>query len=305
MTDLAQVVWDCKAIKGMDKLVLMGWTEQVEEGMDVAYCSKTTVADFLGVSLDTVKRRTHALVAAGWMVDTGERKQWEPDCWTPVYRLNLEKLVELDFGGADCTGGAEKAGVQIAPQGSGSRSRSASLTHPLASSSASAADLRSAAATATPENGEARQKPRTENPKPKVKTCPSCGEPWQRDKNHACMDKPITPIPSADFHDDIMDMPPRRNAGCMGERMEFVDDGYDGKPLFNFGSKPDGTPKPKKPRVFIACRGKGHGCPATISPELWPESDGWCAECVEHGCWSSGAQAEGARQDKATSKANA
>ena len=90
MTVLAQVVWDCPAIRGMDKLVLMGWAEQVEDGMDVAYCSKTTVADFLGVSLDSIKRRTHALVAGGWMVDTGGRKQWEPDCWTPVYRINLE-----------------------------------------------------------------------------------------------------------------------------------------------------------------------------------------------------------------------
>jgi hypothetical protein len=159
MTDLAQVAWDCKAIKGMDKFVLMGWAEQVEDGMDVAYCSKTTVAGFLGVSLASIKRHTHALVAGGWMVDTGEKKQWEPDCWTPVYRINLEKLVELDFGSANCTGGAEKAGVQIAPQGSGSRSGSGSpsLTHPLASSSTSAADLRSAAVTATPKKGEARQ----------------------------------------------------------------------------------------------------------------------------------------------------
>ena len=159
MTVLAQVVWDCPAIRGMDKLVLMGWAEQVEDGMDVAYCSKTTVADFLGVSLDSIKRRTHALVAGGWMVDTGGRKQWEPDCWTPVYRINLEKLVELDFGGANCTGGAEKAGVQIAPQGSGSRSWSSPF--PPSSATSTAADLRSVGGSA-PNSKAVRQ---TENPK--------------------------------------------------------------------------------------------------------------------------------------------
>ena len=29
MTTLTQLVWDCKAIGGMDKLILMGWVEQV------------------------------------------------------------------------------------------------------------------------------------------------------------------------------------------------------------------------------------------------------------------------------------
>jgi hypothetical protein len=235
MTDSAQVVWDCKAIKGMDKLVLMGWAEQAEDGMDAAYCSKTTVADFLGVSLDTIKRRTHALVTAGWLVDTGERKQWEPDCWTPVYRINLEKLIELNFGSAICTGSAEKAGVQIAPQGSGSISGSLSLPSapPVSGASDSAADLRSAAATSKSDDQEPNLKTenlQTEDRKPKVKTCPKCGVPWSRDKGHLCMDKPFGQEPEDGFDDRYRPKPIDPNWG--GEQMTFEDDGYDGRPIW-------------------------------------------------------------------------
>jgi hypothetical protein len=230
MTELAQLIWGCQAIKGVDRLVLMGWAEQVADDADVAYCSKTTVGNFLGLSLDTIKRRTQALVIGGWMVDTGERKQWEPDCWTPVYRINLEKLADLDFGGANCTGesgGANKAGVQIAPQGSNSGSRSSSLTYSLALSRATATDLRSVVRQS---KEGLSQKPKTQNLKPKTpvknKTCPKCGVPWSRDKGHFCMENP-TPI-GDELDDDGLDdsyEPRSLDPDSVEARIEVMEDG--------------------------------------------------------------------------------
>jgi len=234
MTDLAQLIWGCRAIKGVDKFVLMGWAEQVADGMDVAYCSKTTVGDFLGLSLDTIKRRTQALVVGGWMVDTGEIKQWEPDCWTPVYRINLEKIAGLNFGGANCpgeSGGANTAGVQIAPQGS----RSSSLTYSLALSRATATDLRSVVRQS---KEGLSQKPKTPNLRPKTmkpktpvktKTCPKCGVPWSRDKGHFCMDNP-TPI-GHELDDDGLDdsyEPRSLDHDSVEARIEVMEDGFHG-----------------------------------------------------------------------------
>jgi len=62
MTRLAQLVWNCRAIHGMDKLVLMGWAEQVPDGSDLAYASKETVAEFLHIGVSTIQRHTKSLV---------------------------------------------------------------------------------------------------------------------------------------------------------------------------------------------------------------------------------------------------
>jgi hypothetical protein len=289
MTDLVQVIWECHDLKGMDRVVMMGWAERLEDDNDTVYASKQTVADYLGVSLDTIKRRTHALVKAGWLVDTGERKQWEPDCWTPVYRINLEKFEAWDFGGANCTGGAKKAGVQIAPQGSGSGSalRSAAGAAAVSPSTSHTTGLRPEVVKSAPptasQNRE-NQNPRTNGrTNPNSRSCPKCGGAWSRDKNHICvasrMDKPLVPKPDPDFDDDFMDMPPNLNRDCMREKMHFEDGDYDGTPLFTKERKPEG-----EAMASIPCKGKDKGyCEGRMVPELWNNSDGWCVECMEHG----------------------
>jgi hypothetical protein len=50
------------------------------------------VADFIGVSENTVRRRTQALIAAGWLIDTDEEKQWQV-ARTPVRIINVPKIV--------------------------------------------------------------------------------------------------------------------------------------------------------------------------------------------------------------------
>jgi len=92
MTALAQLVWDYRTIGGMDKLVLMGWAEQVPDGSDLAYASKETVARFLDIGISTVKRHTKEFLKRGVLIDTGEQKQWK-HCWTPVFQVNLESLI--------------------------------------------------------------------------------------------------------------------------------------------------------------------------------------------------------------------
>jgi hypothetical protein len=94
MTKLCEMIMECRAIKGMDRLVLYGWASQLEEGNDTLYCSKETVAEAIGVSDDTVLRRTQALVDAGWLIDTGEQKQWKFG-WTPVRIVNVPAIAGL------------------------------------------------------------------------------------------------------------------------------------------------------------------------------------------------------------------
>jgi hypothetical protein len=40
MTKLCEMIMECTALKGMDRLVLYGWASQLEEGNDTPYCSK-------------------------------------------------------------------------------------------------------------------------------------------------------------------------------------------------------------------------------------------------------------------------
>jgi hypothetical protein len=45
MTKLCEMIMECRAIKGMDKLVLYGWAAQLEEeGNDTVYASKPWLA---------------------------------------------------------------------------------------------------------------------------------------------------------------------------------------------------------------------------------------------------------------------
>jgi hypothetical protein len=94
MTSLCEMIMECQAIKGMDRLVLYGWAAQIEEGNDTLFCSKEAVAESIGVSDDTVLRRTQALVKAGWIIETGKQKQWKFG-WTPVRIINVPVIVGL------------------------------------------------------------------------------------------------------------------------------------------------------------------------------------------------------------------
>jgi hypothetical protein len=185
MTTLAQLVWDCRAIGGMDKLVLMGWLEQVPDGSDMAYASKETVAECVGVSDDTVLRRTKELVKGGWLIATGGKKQWK-NGQTPIYQVNIELLM------GQCRNlrpTAECDPPQFAAQGSGSRftglsSSSFDSTTRAVGLSESLAPPPSAVISKSKEVGQTE----TVEPKPTPhgprKSCPDCGEPLQRDVNH-------------------------------------------------------------------------------------------------------------------------
>jgi hypothetical protein len=95
MTKLCEMIMECRAIEIDDRVALYGWAAQLDEGNDILYCSKETVAEFLNpTSLSTLQRRTKRLVKLGLMVDTGDKKQWK-NGWTPVYILNVPIIVEL------------------------------------------------------------------------------------------------------------------------------------------------------------------------------------------------------------------
>lgn len=313
MTQLAQIIWDCPDIKDiMDKVVLMGWAEQVEEGSDKAYASKVTVADFLQVSLNTVKRRTKALLRAGWLVDTGEIKAWEADCLTPVYRINVEKIMECEIRQSKLSRRSNWTAAQNEPQGSRSSSRSPSSPP----TNATAADLRSVVMSDTSKDERQTENPRT-NPKTKIRTCPKCGVPWTRDKAHFCMAKP-KPIDHEFDEDDFDDSHAARSLDpdLGGERIEVMEDGSHGPIGRKQGSMDqaalqktvetivrEGRPTPRAAPLHdppgsatppIPCKGKERGCEARVlakyqhNEETTGWRDGWCVECVERGSWDSG-----------------
>jgi hypothetical protein len=173
--------------------------------------SKATVGEYIGVDERTVLRRTQALVKAGWLMDTGERKQWDAGNWTPVYRINVEKFVtdcQIDRGVGDNLSG--RGGCQNVIQGSGSRSSSVSPSSSQAGAEARATGLRPEVGKSAPPQPTAEtenQKPRTNgksNPNPR--SCPKCGEAWSRDENHIC----TTSSSRMDTEFDDMGMPPSR-----------------------------------------------------------------------------------------------
>lgn len=200
MTDLGGIIMDCTAIRGMDRLILFGWAAQLEEGNDTVYASKENVAGFLGVSLNTVKRRTKALIKAGWMMYTGERKPWT-DGWTPVYSINVHKLAEyerLSLSGSNGKSSSSKRAARFEPQGSRSfsGSRFSSGSNAVAGATTNTTDLRSDVGSAPPKSKAETKNLKTENRKPKAtptpalpmvkppKVCKECGLELKRDENH-------------------------------------------------------------------------------------------------------------------------
>ncbi|MGD0214283.1 MAG: helix-turn-helix domain-containing protein [Terriglobales bacterium] len=218
MTALAQLAWDCKSITGMEKLVLMGWLEQVPDGSDIACASKETVAEFLGISKSTVKRHTKALVKNGVLVHTDGRQLWKTG-WTPIYQVNVELLAGK---GGQIEPPVRLNGGQFDPQGY--RYRSFSVSQSVSQSLCGSKNKsESSCSTQSVEEKVEDLKPKTENLEPtptpspiptshgqkRVKACPNCNEPWTRDANHICKDldefgmdairvKPIDPNPDFD-----------------------------------------------------------------------------------------------------------
>jgi hypothetical protein len=216
MTRLAQLVWNCRAIHGMDKLVLMGWAEQVPDGSDLAYASKETVAEFLHIGVSTIQRHTKSLVKGGCLIDTGGQKQWKNGS-TPVYQVNMELLIGHPV---KLTGWSNRQAGQIDRQGT----RSSGLTGVRSSGfSVSCADAFSPSTGVPPVAGGSRSKevgrpedlkPVEPKPKPspiphaqrKVKLCPKCQEPWSRDRNHVCSMPPSSMLRINSTMDEFGDM---------------------------------------------------------------------------------------------------
>ena len=256
MTKLCEMIMECLAIKGMDRLVLYGWAAQLEEANDTVYASKETVADFIGVSTDTVLRRTQALVKSGWLIETGEQKQWE-FARTPVRIINVPVIVGLveaqrlreekalpHFAVLPQTP-PQKAPPHFAAQGS-SGSRFIGLDVLSSSSAFSATGVPPVAVSTSKEVEQTENRePRTVEPKPKPtphgqrKSCPECGEPFQRDVNHFLTCRYAKGRSELDEY--LGDMLPRPSQDSMGEKIEFEEwDDEDGMPLFPLGQKPNG-----------------------------------------------------------------
>jgi hypothetical protein len=255
MMDLEHIILHCISIEGMDRLILLGWAAQLEEDNATVYASKETVAIFLGMNISTIKRRTQNLLKDGWLVSTGERKQWSPDKWTPVYSINLEKLAKR---GGKLTGGANRAPVQIDPQGYRSRSNSRSTSHSHSVDGGGGAGLRPVTASAPPP-----QERKTLDPKPKSKTnpnpktCRRCGEELFRDKNHVCMDKQgFDAFGRATGEGEYMEYKP------LDMPIYKPNDGLDDEPLWETA-------------LMVQCP----ECGVSIDKEQWELTHHWCAKC--------------------------
>jgi hypothetical protein len=217
MTTLCEMIMECRAIEGMDRLILYGWAAQLEEGNDTVFASKETVAETIGVSANTVRRRTQALIAAGWLLDTGEEKQWQL-ARTPVRIVNVQMIAEVphqvDAVKNSTFTGVTEAPHQIAPhqndaQGSygstGSLDLSCSSSLSFVSSTATGVPpVKETAALKSKESKEPKTleplEPRTLEPTPKPtpppvadkglggnrskRVCKDCGEPLLRGVNH-------------------------------------------------------------------------------------------------------------------------
>jgi hypothetical protein len=202
---------ECRAIGIDNRVVLWGWASQLEEGNDTLYCSKETVAAFLGdISVSTVQRRTKELLAQGWLIPTGNKKQWSTG-WTPVYQVNVPMIVGiLAAQPVKLTDLSNCKGGQIDRQGSRFRFDGLSSSP---STSCGGFYSQSDGLTQRPpslsiktekrvvDGGEERTEnlePKTVEPKPepspeptakamvkgKGKSCSSCGVSLERDVNH-------------------------------------------------------------------------------------------------------------------------
>jgi hypothetical protein len=213
MTSLCELIMECQAIKGMDRLVLYGWAAQLEEGNDTLFCSKETVAESIGVSEDTVLRRTQALVKAEWIIETGEQKQWE-FARTPVRIINVPVimgLVEAQEKAPPQNAALPQARPQIAPPQNAAQGSSGSMVLGLgllcspSPCSAIATGVPPVVGKSLPPTN--KLKPKTENlktlkptPTPTSRLCPKCGSPWSRYKGHLC--QTVDPIDMDDGFED-------------------------------------------------------------------------------------------------------
>jgi hypothetical protein len=272
MTTLCEMIMECRAIKGMDRLILFGWAHQVEEGNETLYCSKATVAEFLGVSEDTVLRRTQDLVRDGWLLDTGEQKQWSCG-WTPVRTVNVPVIVGLIE--AQCRKlrpTAECTPPQNAAQGS-NRFTGSRFLPPSSTTYTTRADATGVppVGVSAPPKGE--EKVQTENlktenlktlaptptptPTPKPKACPKCGEPWSRDANHVCG---VMPIIKGNYAAEAC---PRVEAPVVKKREPFNFD-EDEEP------EPEATPHGQPPVARVPLT-PAEVCKRYTGDEIWDE----------------------------------
>lgn len=192
MTTLCELIMECRAIEGVDRLVLYGWAAQLKEGNDTVYASKETVAEFLGLGIRTIQRRTIALVKSGLMIATGDRKEFKFG-WTPVYTINVPMIMQLSEAPpvkltplSDCTP------CQNDRQGSTglSGSRFNASFDSLSSSSGGATGVPPVAPKTVGKAKDLTENLKTETLKPTPtstsRLCPKCGVPWSRYRGHRC-----------------------------------------------------------------------------------------------------------------------
>jgi hypothetical protein len=250
MTKLCELIMECPAVRGMDKLVLYGWAAQLVEGNETVCASKETVAGSIGVSTDTVLRKTKSLIKDGWLIETGEQKQWE-FARTPVRIINIPMIVEL-------CGAPPQIAVappQIAPPhlaAQGSRFEVYGLSPSVGGSCSSIQTNVFPQPPSLNTKAEDRPsdlgKPKTENLEPKTvepkpsptslakKLCPDCKEPLLRGVNHFLVCPYAKGRSTLDeYAGDMLPTPNFDSIG--GGLMEFDDLKYDSKPLFPLGDE--------------------------------------------------------------------
>lgn len=292
MTTLCEMIMECRAIKGMDRLVLYGWASHLEEGNDTLYCSKETVADAIGVSADTVLRRTQALVEAGWLIDTGEQKQCKFG-WTPVRIVNVPVIVGLVEAQcrklppvANCTPS------QIAAQGSRCSGLSGFRSSGLSGSPSFFPSCGSATPTTTgvppvvvtallrtedkPENLEPTPTAaptvmaNSEAP-PHGRVCPRCKELWSRAKNHVCkpeVKSSLAEMLAKEFDEDYGQEPMVNKAEEARQRVEAVGQKSGGSIVEEGRTTATATPFAQSPRSAAP-----HGLNGALLAEGWSHAE--------------------------------
>jgi hypothetical protein len=204
MTRLCEMIMECRAIGIDDRVVLYGWASQLEEGNDTLYCSKETVAEFLGITARTIQRRNKNLTKMGLLVNTGEQKLWTTG-WTPVYVINVPMIVGLcETQDKLSRGGDNLSPRQNVLQGSRFNGFSSSFSSSLCGGTSTATGVPPVQVVDPPEKAgkpkDENLKPRTIEPKPEPKptqptpiakyqphpkrVCRDCGEPLLRGVNH-------------------------------------------------------------------------------------------------------------------------
>jgi hypothetical protein len=238
------------------KLWLCYWMNEDEE--NESYLSLGELEDQMDMRMSrrSIITWTKWLLDKGWLVEipgkTAADKflQRGKPATRGAYQIKVFR-VDDPTKCKDCTG-ANSALVQIAHKVSGSRSSSKSKSFSGSESGSgyeSDSDLLAVKSEKAvgPVLETENQTPETNgNTKTKSKTCPDCGLPWSRDKNHVCPDpnNPFleSPMPKSDDPDfDDSWKPPNLDQSIMGEKMEFADKYYQ-PPVFT----DDWRPKERK-----------------------------------------------------------